>query len=174
MRVVGLFIVALGCVYGSVAVAAPQPSTRRVAAEELEPLARAAISAKLSAGIELKSVHLPALVNMGAGELQVALAAPLPLRPGRHSVALLVSVGSERPVHLAAIAEITSSHVAGSAIARGTNVRIVVRLPGIVVSTRGTAQASVLVGEVVQVLADGGRKVLTGRLVDGETVEVVP
>ena len=158
----------------SATAASPLRPLRRVAAAELEPLARAAISATLPEGTKLKSVRLPATMSLREGELQVALAGPLSAPTGRRAVALLISAGGERPTRLAAIAEFESQADQRSAVTRGSQVQVIVRMPGILVLTHGIAQANAACGEAVPVLADGGRKILNARVIDAKTVEVLP
>jgi hypothetical protein len=155
-------------------VAARTTMPRRVASAEIEPLVRKAISDALPANIQLKQVRLPPALSLGEGELQVALAAPLPSRTGMHPVTLLVSVSNREPIRLFAIVELTAVTMEHGGVTRGATVRVIVQQPGIIVATRGIAQANAQNGEAVTILAEGGRKILSARVIDAQTVEVSP
>lgn len=155
--------------------AAPTPgaprSARRLGAAELEPLARAAITAALPEGVLVRRLVVPAL-SVGEGTLHVDVAATPPPRTGRFSVPLTVSAGDGQPQRFAVLADIDAP--ARPTVARGTAVTVVVRQPGILVSTRGTLEAAAVVGDRAPVLPAGARRVLVGILIDTQTVEVTP
>jgi flagella basal body P-ring formation protein FlgA len=57
-------------------------------------------------------------------------------------------------------------------MARGAEVRIVVRSENVTVQATAIAQEAAGLGELVQVLPSGGSRVIRGRVLDARTVEV--
>jgi hypothetical protein len=170
MRIAFALIFAL-CLPDTVSATAHARS-RRVLAAELEPLARAALGAALPLGSHVRLVVLPSSVTVGQGDLHVDVASLPELRTGRHSISFLVTAGTDRPVRVAGLADVESAP--RITLVRGSMVTVVVRAPGVTIAARGQTQGIGGVGDIVPVLLEGGRKVLTGRVVDGDTVEVTP
>jgi len=150
---------------------AARRGTRRLGGAELEPLARAALTAVLPEGVHVLRLIVPP-TSVGEGELRVDVASVPPNRSGRFSVPMLLTAGDGQPQRLAVLAELDVP--ARPIVARGATVSIIVRRPGIFITARGTLQAAAAVGDSAQVLTAGGRRVLVGQLIDAQTVEVSP
>lgn len=164
-------VVILLCLVIGAPGSAARRGTRRLGAAELEPLARAALTAVLPEGVHLRRLVVPP-TSVGEGALRVDVVAAPPSRNGRFSVPLLVTAGDGQPQRVAVTAELDVP--SRPTVARGSAVAVIVRQPGIFVSIRGTLQASAVVGDPASVLTSGGRRVLVGQLIDAQTVEVSP
>ena len=156
----------------SQAPAAARPSC----VNHLTVLARQKILGALPVGYRLRNVTVQNIcVPKSEGRLQTHVALPDALAPGRNDVSVTF-IGASKQRFSAQVQmdlEATVGAKAAVVMARGAEVKIIVRSENVTVQAAAIAQESAGLGESVQVLPSGGSRVIRGRVLDARTVEVM-
>lgn len=156
--------------------AAPsQAAVRPACANHLTVLVRQKILGALPVGYRLRNVALQNIcVPKSEGRLQAHVVLPEGLAPGRNDVAVTFIGASKQRFSAQAQMDLeaTVGAKAAAVMARGAEVRIVVRSENVTVQATAIAQEAAGLGELVQVLPSGGSRVIRGRVLDARTVEV--
>ncbi len=144
-------------------------------ANNLTLLARQSVLAGLPVGHRL--LHLAVenvCVPTGEGRLQAEAQMPASLHAGRNDMTIFFEGRNKRRYAAAAVITLQTTVAAKAAMvmARGAEVKVVVRTGNVTVQASAVAQEAAGLGEVVQVLPTGATRVVRGRVLDARTVEV--
>lgn len=143
-----------------------------ISAPELQDLVRPGVLARLPAQAKLRSLSVANGVVVGGGHVEVEVAAPAP-REGRQSVMARLRSADGVVAVVPALLDVELPRTRVEVrIERGQDVRVVVTAGSVVVRAMGVAQAAAALGESITVLPETGGRVLRGRVVDAQTVEV--
>lgn len=155
--------------------AAPNGSASGACAKNLAPLARQSILSALPVGFRLRDVILGQIcVPNNIGRVRARAVLGELLHGGRNDGAIYFE-GQDKAQILGQVhfdLEPTVAARAIAVIARGAEVKIIVRSPNVTVQASAVAQEAAGLGESVQVLPSGGTRVIRGRVLDARTVEV--
>lgn len=144
-------------------------------AKNLQLLTRQSVLSSLPVGFRLAGVTLsPVCVPASEAGLRCEAQPPQDLHGGRNAYNVQCVGKAGRRFALAATVELQATVAAKAAVvmARGAEVKIVVRSGNVTVQAVATAQESAGLNETIQVLPSGGTKVVRGRVLDARTVEV--
>lgn len=154
---------------------APAPAARTLCGRALAATLREAISVALPVGFVLTDVSVgKACAVRGSGAWHVQVRLPDTLQRGRNSI--ITEVGTSPGPTTRLVADValltTAAPKAAAVVLRGSEVRVLVHSNNVTVQALAIAQESAGLGEPVQVLPAGGQRVVRGRVVDAQTVEV--
>jgi hypothetical protein len=148
-------------------------SSQTVTETELRRLVAAAVAEKLPGGMRVREVLLSGGVVLPAGALTVEVQPSRVWQAGRQIVRVELSTRQAAPRRLAVTIDLEGSpKPRGVGIARGAEVQILARSPGLVVRTTGVAQQGGELGDVIAVLPNASPKLIKARVKDTHTVEV--
>ena len=136
---------------------------------------REAVAMALPVGYQLRDVGVgQACAPRGPGLLRVQVQLPDTLQRGQNRVTTYVGAGDGPMVLVPADVALvpTAAAKAVAVVLRGSEVRVLVRSQNVTVQALAIAQESAGMGEPVQVLPIGAQRVVRGRVVDAQTVEV--
>jgi hypothetical protein len=141
----------------------------------LAALVRQSVSAALPLGQRLRGVHVGSLcVPQRHGPLRAEVSLPEQLVRGRNPVTAYFASGKQGTDGLLVHVDLepTVAAQATRVMVRGTEINVVVRSSHVMVQAKAVAQESAGLGEPVRVLPMGGQRVVQGRVLDAQTVEV--
>jgi len=142
---------------------------RRLDADALEALSRDAIAEAL-APCSMSDLRIDATAVVARGELAVRVEGGPPPRSGpRLVVVILSAAGRETRVPAQARVECPAP-----VVRPGARVRVIARFGSVEASAPGVARQPGRVGDVIRVRGGSGRASLRARVIDAQTVEVVP
>jgi hypothetical protein len=144
-------------------------AARRLDAEALRALARPAVEAAM-APCSIESLTVTAEATVAPGALEVAAEGHAPRRSGSSALVIVLRAAG-REVRVPAQARVRCPP---PVVRPGARVRIVARFGAVEARAPGRARQPGRVGEVIRVRNTQSHQSLRARVVDADTVEVVP
>lgn len=142
---------------------------RKVSREEVAAKVRASVAAGI-APCELVQLSLLSGWALGAGDYEVSTRLPRAVTSGRRSLVVWIEQGGQRS-RISAQVELSCP---APVVAPGASVRLLAHTGAVRVSAPGKALQAGRVGDEIRVTNQVSRKTLLARVVDAQTVEVLP
>ncbi|MBI4819603.1 MAG: flagella basal body P-ring formation protein FlgA [Deltaproteobacteria bacterium] len=145
-----------------------------IAEPHLKGIIADALNEILPAGVTLGEVRAFGGLVLGRGPILVETVLPARLHSGFVSVWVKVTAGSSSRKLPVTIELFVPKAEEAALVKRGDRVQLVIRTVSMTIRAFGIAQNEASAGQLVNVLPTQGRKIVAGRVVAKDEVEVVP